>query len=51
MAGGGGELVLDNLPGLGHGGHHGGVGAVVTVYGLVRPVLSGGGGVLEIKTE
>ena len=47
MAGGGGQLVLDLLPGLDHGGHDGGVGAVVTVYGLVRPVLCGGCAVLN----
>ena len=47
MAGGGGQLVLDLLPGLDHGGHDGGVGAVVTVYGLVRPVLCGGRAVLN----
>ena len=49
MARGGGQFVLNLLASLDHGGHH--RGAVVAVNGLVRPVLSGGGGVLEIKTE
>ena len=51
MTRGGGQLALDRLPGLGHGGHHGGVGAVLTVDGLVRPVLGGGGAVQGVGRQ
>ena len=49
MTGGGGQFVLDLLARLDHGGHH--RGAVVAVDGLVRPVLCGGGRVLNINFD
>ena len=49
MTGGGREFVLNLLASLDHGGHH--RGAVVAVNGLVRPVLSGSGRVLNINNN
>ena len=49
MAGGGRQFVLNLLACLDHGGHH--RGAVVAVDGLVRPVLCGGGRVLNINNN